>query len=154
VCSAVSKERFSNTYATCASHPVSHGSHTAEWNFLCRLVWVWSSKVRHIFIVSYWKRKIHFCSSCTMDQLLYLVIITYQFRGARNLFHHRIHKSPPLVPILSQVDTLYTAPPPSQPISTRSILIPFSHLLCLPSDLFPSGFPNMGTANFVPLQGH
>ena len=51
---------------------------------------------------------------------------------------NRTHKRPPPVPILGQ-------PNPVQypnPNSWRSILILFTHLLlCLPSGLFPSGFP-------------
>jgi hypothetical protein len=50
---------------------------------------------------------------------------------------HRVHKSPTLVPILSQID-----PTRSHPISLRSILILSTHLrLGLSSCLLPSGFP-------------
>jgi hypothetical protein len=48
--------------------------------------------------------------------------------------HHRIHKSPQPIPILSHIDPVY-AP-------RKSILILSSHLrLGLPSGLIPSGFP-------------
>jgi hypothetical protein len=48
--------------------------------------------------------------------------------------HHRVHKSPPLVPILNQIDQVHTIP--SHPIFLRSTLILSTHLrLSLPSSL-------------------
>jgi hypothetical protein len=51
--------------------------------------------------------------------------------------HHRSHKSPPPVPIMSQLDPLYT-PPANLPKNHSD---PFHLRLGLPSGLFPSGFP-------------
>ena len=53
--------------------------------------------------------------------------------------HYRIHKCPPPVPILSQLDLQSL---PQYPTSWKSLLILSSHLrLDLPSGLFSSGFP-------------
>ena len=53
--------------------------------------------------------------------------------------HYRIHKCPPPVPVLSQLDPVHA----SHSNSWRSNLILYSHLcLCLPSGLYPSSFPS------------
>jgi hypothetical protein len=50
---------------------------------------------------------------------------------------HRIYKSLPPIPILSQLYSLYTPPP--QPFSLRTIMMPSSHLcISLLSGLFPT----------------
>jgi hypothetical protein len=59
----------------------------------------------------------------------------------RNLWnpnvHYRVHKSPPLVPTLSQINPVHT----THPLSLRPVLIVSTHLpLGLPSGLLPSGF--------------
>ena len=52
--------------------------------------------------------------------------------------HYSIHKCPPPVPVLSQLDPSIH----QHPTSLRSILISSSHLhVGLPSGLFPPGFP-------------
>jgi hypothetical protein len=50
--------------------------------------------------------------------------------------HYRVHKSPPLDPILGNINPIHTIPS-----YLSSILILFTHLrLDLPSGLFPSSF--------------
>jgi len=60
--------------------------------------------------------------------------------------HYFVHKSKPLVPILSQIHP----ETPSYPISLRSILILVFHLrLSLPNCLFPSGSPTKILYSFL-----
>jgi hypothetical protein len=51
--------------------------------------------------------------------------------------HYRVHKSPPLVPILSQINPVHTNPS----YLRFTILLPTHLRLVLPSGLFLSGFP-------------
>jgi hypothetical protein len=69
-------------------------------------------------------------ANCAATQELYSILWNLKF-------HYRVHKTPPLVPILSQINSIHTIP-----CYLRSILIWSTHLcLGLPSGLFPSGFP-------------
>jgi hypothetical protein len=65
--------------------------------------------------------------------------------------HHRVNKSLPLLPILSQINSIHTIPS----YLSKIILILFTHLrLGLPSGLFPSGFPTniLYTFLFAPIR--
>jgi hypothetical protein len=63
--------------------------------------------------------------------------------------HYHVHKSPPIVPILSQINPVHTIPS-----YLRSILILSTHLrLGLPSGLFPSASPtNILYGFFSPIR--
>jgi hypothetical protein len=52
--------------------------------------------------------------------------------------HYRVHKSPPLVPILSQINPVHTTP---SRLSKIHFNIVHPLRLGIPSGLFPSGFP-------------
>jgi len=52
--------------------------------------------------------------------------------------HYRIHKCPPLVPILSQLDPTHT---PTSPLPEDPSILSSHLLLVLPNGLFPSDFP-------------
>ena len=54
---------------------------------------------------------------------------------------HRVYRSPPPLPILSQINLVQATPPPHS-TSWSSILISSHIRLGLPSGLFPSGFPH------------
>ena len=64
--------------------------------------------------------------------------------------HHRTHKCPPPVPILSQLVPVHTP----HPTSWRSIWISSRLHLGLPTSLFPSGFPikTLYTPLFSPIR--
>jgi hypothetical protein len=80
-------------------------------------------------------------ASCTATQDLPSILWNTNIR-------FRFHKSPPLVPILSQTNPVHTTP---HSISPRSIFIISSHLrLGLTSDLFPSGFPSNDMSSSYP----
>ena len=82
--------------------------------------------------------------------------ITRILRNSKVLY--RIHKCPPPVPILSQLDPIHT---PNH-TSWRSILILSSHLrLGLPSGFIPSGFPTntlyrllLSNTRYMPCPSH
>jgi hypothetical protein len=93
------------------------------------------------FLTNFSKKSNHSCSWALPEKLP----IVQPFRKFPAILwnpkvHYRVHKSPPLVPILSHIDSVHTIP---SYLSKRSILILSTHLrLGLPSGIFPSGFPN------------
>ena len=64
--------------------------------------------------------------------------------------HYRIHKCPPPVPILSQLDPVHT-PPHIPLLEDTNFILPFHLCLSLPSGFFPSGFPHQNPVYASPL---
>jgi hypothetical protein len=113
-----------------------------------------SQRIQHTHIYIYILRSLRHCGRlrlAAMDVIFVLLTelspsweaancaVTHELPSIlRNTkVHRRVHKSPPLVPILSQIDPVHTIP-----AYLRSILILSTHLrLRLPCGLFPSGFP-------------
>ena len=62
--------------------------------------------------------------------------------------HLRFHKSPPPVPILSQIDPVHALPPTSR---IYILILSFHLRVGLPSCLFPSGFPHQNPVCTSPL---
>jgi hypothetical protein len=60
--------------------------------------------------------------------------------------HYRVHKGPPLVPILSQINQVHTTPSFRSKIHFNIIHPPTQYL---PSGLFPSGFPTNILCSFL-----
>jgi hypothetical protein len=76
-------------------------------------------------------------------------------KTSQNFIEPNGHKSPPLVPVLSQINPVNTTP--HNTVSPTSILILSIHVrLSLPSDLFPSGFAtnNLHAFLFFPFVLH
>jgi hypothetical protein len=94
--------------------------------FLRRILFFRTTKHHSLMKLSAYLKAANFAASQELPSILW-----------NSKFHYRIHKSPPLVPILNQINSINTLPS-----YLRSILILSTHLrLCLPSGLLPSGFP-------------
>jgi hypothetical protein len=99
-----------------------------------------------LYIVqSLWKRCLGFCNCLTSwsRDILEKLVVCSASQIPRFLWnstaHYYVRKSPPPVPILSQMHSIHIL----RPFPLRSILLLSTHLrLGLPSGHVPSGFPN------------
>jgi hypothetical protein len=120
-----------------ASYPKASILHTYHLRFL-RVALMWYMQKEH----KYMNRKSYLTNSLELSPSWEAASCAATEEFPKILWnpkvHYHVQKSPPLVPILNQINPVHTTPS-----YLRSILILSTHLcLCLPSGLFPSGFPN------------
>jgi hypothetical protein len=120
----------------CRLHPLSNTIHSLDFaaivtNSLCSY---WSSKCRNSprpYLLTYgaepFLRTCQLCSTQELPSILWNPKI-----------HYRVHRSPPLVPILSQIDPVHVIPSYLSEIYFNIVHRPTSWSS---SGLFPSGFP-------------